>query len=260
MSNKTWDEPNPDHGSCKRLLIFIKQTRLCYIVLLVGAIIYSRNAYYEYKLETTNFSEKNELLSIKDMPTLAMCLFFKHVENDLIYGKDLSIIAEVSGTQTKKVILIEGQEVEFLYDLKIYLSKLMIRQKFKYGSLHSIYHEYPSHHCYKVNSTSGVDSRWESIDLGNFDMNFTFQYSKITEVEERSVVPTDNGKWKVVNEYLNKTLVPDMVKIWITSEENSFGLVSGKWYDGFVQSPISFPPTSPLGNKVLRLGFVVAKQ
>ena len=65
--NRLWDVTIDEPG---RLLNFMKHQRLWYILLLACAIIYSRSAYKEYRLGITNYSEKQEIISLKDIPTL----------------------------------------------------------------------------------------------------------------------------------------------------------------------------------------------
>ena len=87
--------------------------------------------------------------------------------------------------------------------------------------------------CYKISSAWDGD---RGIDFQKFSVNLEIKFMKVEIVEHTKVVFA-GGKWKKVTSYMNETVIPINVKVWITSEENSYGLTDLRWWDGEVVNP-----------------------
>ena len=66
-----------------------------YVVLLSGAVVFVHQTVEEFMKHSTTYSEKQELITLNDLPTISFCLDFG-VNHTLIYGEDFSIEATIA--------------------------------------------------------------------------------------------------------------------------------------------------------------------
>ena len=125
---------------------------LIYIGLLIGGLLFSLRSVQDYLAGNTSYSLSKEDISLKDLPTLSICLeFYDNEQGWLTYGADFNMTVKISESKNKTVQLVEDESVQTLYSLKFHLSELLPRAKeipksgmaFK-GSFHK--------QCYKVSA------------------------------------------------------------------------------------------------------------
>ena len=184
---------------------------LAYLALLAIALVFCWHEVRSYINGNTDYSVSHRPLTMMDLPTLAICLppavqIFPVVKN-YIYGQNLliyvSILDSTMDVYLESTLLEEDRSVQAQNkSLKIHLTK--IKQK-----------NMAPHQCYKIspiwtgNPKAGLE----------FDSNFQLQFNFL----DSSV-----NVWDTFKESSGR--------IYLTSEENSYGLTLGRWFDGKMDS------------------------
>ena len=97
-----------------------------YVLLLLPAIIFVNQTIQEFLRGAATYSEKQEPITLNDLPTIAICLDFGN--NSLTYGVNISIAATLIGDQNTTVTLLENKNISTLHGIYLHRSKLL-RQK-----------------------------------------------------------------------------------------------------------------------------------
>ena len=178
---------------------------ITYNGLLISAIIFSAKNIQDYMDERKDYSISQELLSPADIPALVLCWELSYINKTtyeletlepLKYSRDLLFKAKVSEQRT--TTLLQNMYTPVQLGLELRLKELKLGEKL------NIYQ------CYQI------ATRWQghgNIDMKDFNitlaLNFSSRYSNVF--------------------HANKDYI-----IHITSEQNSYGLTKGKWFDGKV--------------------------
>ena len=112
--------------------MFLRQLfeSLLYLVLLVGGLVFVQTSWQDYIAGKTDVSVSKEPLSLKDLPTLTMCLVFDKTEW-LIYGQNYTIDVSISETKNQTITLEENKWVKALFSLEFHFMELFPRQLVK---------------------------------------------------------------------------------------------------------------------------------
>ena len=186
--------------------------RLCRVLLrlglFAGSLVFVLKAFADYSEGNTQYSVTSESISFDDLPTLAICLEKSGIlKESYHYGRDFTIDITLFDqlVQRKTKTLKQNQYVHTLYGLKFYLSS--VKQTMRKEAEHR--KKYQWKQCYKV------IPRWDR----NYNINFE-NISIFFEITILKGVRVDNF----------------YVKGFLTSEENSNGIVGEKWFDGNVEA------------------------
>ena len=181
---------------------------LFYTCLLVLALQFCRQNINDYVGGRTQYSEFWEALTMVDLPILAVTLpphefIYPHdnQQTGYILGKNMQIHAKIFEKDETTVELMIDESVQTLFGIDI-------QTKFVQQTLHR---KLP---CFKFLP------RWnqsKEVNLEKFGVHLMFTFNTTFEVEQKIM---DSKK---LQESLNA---------YITSEENSYGVAWGKWFDG----------------------------
>ena len=159
-------------------------------------------------------------ITIKDLPTIVFCLVYPreaiYGHKEMVLGKDFSINIKVREKGEKAVTLVENRVIKASPGLEFYLSRFWL-SRYLQNNTHADYGlEYGPYinlnvQCYKV--TTGWDGN-KTLDFNLFRLEWTLNL--LTGV-------IDIGLLKV--------------NVSLASEKNSFGLATGKWYEGDIEKP-----------------------
>ena len=186
--------------------------RLCRVLLrlglFAGSLVFVLKAFADYSEGNTKYSVTSESISFNDLPTLAICLENSATLKDSYhYGRDFTINMTLFDqlVQRKTITLKQNQYVHTLYGLKLYLSS--VKQTMRKEAEHTEMNHWKQ--CYKV--------------IPRWDRNYNINFENISIFCEITI-------WKGgrVNNFY--------VKGFLTSEENSYGIVGEKWFDGNVEA------------------------
>ena len=182
-----------------------------FIKALIGTSSMALAAYFgwqtvvEFMQGKTHYLASTELATLRDLPTVVICLVMRDFKGGalrpLIYGKSLKITATVYEKENKTVILEENKSIETWLDLHLHLSELSQNWK-------------PDWLCFKISSNWKIPRA--KVDTQRFRIQLEFDFLNGTK---------------------NEQYRPFKGHIYLTSEENSFGAATGKWFDGKVQWP-----------------------
>ena len=124
----------------------------------------------EYHYGATSYTERQEPISLEDLPTIVSCLSFEDDQYDtfppnvslfpMAYEKDVVIYATIFERENKTVALLKDQHVQTLLGLDINLSELVLSRK-------------PKWQCYKI-TTRG--SKEVTADIQNLSLQMSFSF------------------------------------------------------------------------------------
>ena len=97
---------------------------LLYLVLLLPAVIFVNQTINQYSSGATTYSEKQEPITLSDLPTIALCFDFGNTS--LIYGVNVSITATLIERQNGTVILLENRNVSTVLGVEMHLSRFQL--------------------------------------------------------------------------------------------------------------------------------------
>ena len=183
-----------------------------YMCLVIGALLFVKQNVEEYLEGSTSFSISQEPISLLDLPTLVICYNTGNTQSlKGVYGKNLFLNAKLLGKVIENVTLKKDEIVQTSFGLRLKLTEL--RQSIVNPVLGRLCHGRveaydktigTDYQCYKITPlTNGNDT----FDFGTSSLEFMFHYS-------------------------NKSFTPGSFQVIATSEENSYGLAGGRWYDG----------------------------
>ena len=135
---------------------------ILYLGLLIGGLVFVSKDIKDYLSGTTNYSISKEPLTLKDLPTLTVCLSVRHQHEKIIYGPDFSIDIRITHIGESNATLQENKYVEVMSGLKIHLSELILSKKRKLAIQNDLVHNAQSKQCYKLSS------RWHSFTKIDF--------------------------------------------------------------------------------------------
>ena len=189
---------------------------LLHLSLLLGATLFLN--YTEiispFMIGDTSYTSSYEPLTLHDLPTITICWDCGY-QGSRTYNEDFSIdlkIISIHRQTVTTVTLTENQEVQALTGLKIGLSEL--HQLRKQGMPCYTKPEWKSRQCYKITWIN-----WKGYEQSKFK-NFKIQMA----------LKFDNSAQGTL--WTPKT--PDRVEVILSSEDNSYGMAGGKWFDGYV--------------------------
>ena len=214
---------------------------LLYLSLLGSAFIFCWQNITEYREGNTAYLDSDAHITLRDLPTLIICInrpqtHGKWMESKLTYGKTLSIEAivnnhkegEISNGLEQMVRLDENKWVSVLssnasdktWILKLHLSEMHL----KLGDTIKSNGKYFFRQCYKISP------KWS----GNNDTamkNFGLQFAIKCDLTQKL-----SSGWNSFNSYVEECDI-SKAQVYATSEENSYGFVEKKWFDGIVKNP-----------------------
>ena len=185
---------------------------LLYLVLLLPAVIFVNQTINQYSSGATTYSEKQEPITLSDLPTIALCFDFGNTS--LIYGVNVSITATLIERQNGTVILLENRNVSTVLGVEMHLSRFQLLKSIIANP--NVKAEYQ---CFKI-TPSLKDS--EEIDFKRFRMQLAISFPNVS-------AKCNGGK------------------IYPSTEKNSYGLTHGRWFDGSI-SQKSIPIASWVKN------------
>ena len=194
-----------------------------YYGLLIAGVYFVWGSILDYHRGDISYSETKEAITLNDLPTMSFCLGFSPKLRPLTYGKDLTIHYKVLQEDNQTLALSLDQSVVSDIGLEIHLTELILssemEQETKKGSMTMPMPQ--QRQCYSVTT------KWNNealIDPKEFAAQCLLSFN------ESVIVKKQRGPIKRINpyfEYLSQFLS-------VTSEENSFGLTTGQWFDGNV--------------------------
>ena len=195
-----------------RLLFYV----LFYIGLLVSSLSFLLDSFEVYLSEATDYSETYEPITLNDLPTVTLCLIDTHGWNfegmEFIHGKNIMIDAkffEKKGMAEKPRYFTSPHLETHASNFK--LSRKMVEEfKSSLGNQVRVNLTWLNWQCFKVTSKwkGGMD-----VDLQNYGVMLILKFNQSAKLPKR--LPLRVG-----------------MKIWLTSEANSYGLALGRWFDG----------------------------
>ena len=181
---------------------------LLYICLLVLALEFCKENVNDYMGGTTQYSETWEPLTVIDLPTVSVCLppydfIFppEYKQTGYVLGENVLIHTKVFEKEEETVQLETNKSVQTLYGIEI---QAKFVQQTSHGKLP----------CFKISFRC---NKCKEVNLRYFGVNLMFTFNTTFDVEQ---------KFKESKE-LHKSS-----KAYFTSEENSYGVAWGKWFDG----------------------------
>ena len=112
-----------------------------YLGLLLGGLVFVSKDIEDYLSGSTNYSVTSEPLSLKDLPTLTVCLgrrpIYLYDQNGnlltqydkIVYGQNFSIDIRISSQAGSNTTLQENKYVEVISGLQVHLSELFLSKK-----------------------------------------------------------------------------------------------------------------------------------
>ena len=186
-------------------------TTFLYIGLLLTGFAFASQSFLDYLNGETSYSKKMASITLSDLPTISICLRTNWKEN-WIYSRDYMILVQIVENEYKNISLVENLSIPTLFGLKIHLShvaKSLTREKRSYEMDFGYWPE----RCYKL--TFEWDGSIRDVDFQKFGVVFLFEFKRsLDELKE--------------------------ITFAITSEQNSYGLVKQKWFDGKTEYDITF--------------------
>ena len=176
---------------------------LLYLSLLTGALIFVWHTILEFLEGETSFSVRQELITLGDLPSLTICL---PIVKRLVYGQDFVIDVKVFENEENTIQLVENQSVKTLFDIDFHL------REFQPGN-----NSYTKCNEWAVpNQCYMITSKWigkHLVDFTKFGVQLLLKFSNETNPN-----------------YMANLLT----QVIVASEENSYGLALGRWFDGKV--------------------------
>ena len=184
-----------------------------HLVLLGFSLEYCWFTIVDYSAGKTSYSLEEEPLSLQDLPTITVCLQLLCEQPNIgyhlckpdskypqgVYGKHLVINAKV--LDGEMITLLANQSMQISPNLFLGLSE--IHQTWK-----------RDRQCFKISP------QWNGTNVTDL-LSFSIEYLFRTK---------NNGSL-----IYSSVLEPE---IYVTSEDNSYGLVTNRWYDGKVPEPL----------------------
>ena len=196
---------------------------LLHLTLLAISLVFVERSIKDYLSNVTSYSVSREHISLADLPTLTMCLQFDDTHEKFVYGKDFVIDFKLSERKENSVALTLNKSLETIFSVVLHLSELrqarLVEQEHETNSFSNMWQ------CYKLSPT------WngrEELDFANFSAKVGFTFSNASDI-------------------------PDSIDVWVTSEQNSYGIVQENWFDGKVEFPsVTLYPRGYI-NKVMKI-------
>ena len=181
---------------------------LLYICLLILALQFCKENIYAYMGGKTQFYETWEPLTLIDLPTVAICLppyeFIyppEYKSTGYHLGENIQIHTKVFEKDEDTVQLHTNESVQTLYGIEIQTK--FVQQTF--------FRKLP---CFKI---SFMCNKSKEVNLRNFGVNLMFYFNTTFDVEQK---------------FIESKKLHRSSSAYFTSEENSYGIAWGKWFDG----------------------------
>ena len=197
---------------------------LFYLGLLIGAalFVYSNigSDFKDYISGRTSYALSRKSISLEDVPTWTVCFTLRthqgewfHSDNQppkkMRYQEDFTIEVKLLWNRENgtNAVLLENQHVKIPSHLELSLTFLQTTDK--------------SIQCYKISSRLLTDS----LNIEKFGLQMTFIFNKENEYEYLN---------KLSTELKSGAEIPTGMDVMVTSEDNSYGILTGRWFDGIV--------------------------
>ena len=178
---------------------------LLYLGLLGCALAFCWKNVMDFLAGHTYYVSTNHKLSLRDLPSITVCLTYSSPDFGLrgqsvkIYSRIQEVDKKYGESQIQKkesVLLEENKIVKTMFNLDLHLMKMFRESK-------------PDEYCLRIKSNWNGD---KEINIGSvlFDLAFEF--------ENFSVDPSLVG-----------------FDVWISSEDNSYGMGKERWFDGAIE-------------------------
>ena len=179
---------------------------LSYVCLLMCSLGFVWNSFEDYVSGFTSYTTAEEPITESDLPTLTICVKFPKNLERYSYGVNLNITARIIENKESNVTLIMDQKIKASPTLQIHLSEMILGwgQQNGHGLLGSgLGYQWQ---CYKIsNKGTGIE-----LAIHRLKMQLLFQTP------------------------LGLPMFHSM-HVFVTSEDNSYGLTGYQWYDGYVE-------------------------
>ena len=199
---------------------------LFYLGLLIGAalFVYTNvgSDFQDYFSGRTSYGKTRKSISLEDIPTWTVCFKLRTHQGELlesdnqcpesmIYQEDFTINVKPLGDGENETneVLMENQRVKILPHIEMSLTFLQTSES--------------GVQCYKISSHVITKGR----NLKNFGLEMTFNFNK-----KESLTNYISDKFSTTLK--SGAEVPIGVDVMLTSEENSYGVLKGRWFDGIV--------------------------
>ena len=206
---------------------------LLYLGLLACALAFCWQNVLDYLEGNTYYVSTEKKLSLGDLPTVTFCQPRFGISNDPFTLSDplnVSIYSRIRKRKTdnvvplKTVLLKENERVQTSFDLQFTLKTLSV-MKYDY--------QINAHlRCFKVSSEwNGKDA--VSVDSLSIEFLLEYERSPCPRCYDYPINFLDMPWTSSSGEKIN-TIEALEFTVWVTSEENSYGLDLDKWFDGKV--------------------------
>ena len=171
-----------------------------------GIILFARNSFSEYMEGHTAFYISTRPFTVDDMPTVTICV---KADETIDYKKKLVVEARIPFTKSVARLQYGSNQID---GQVIYMKKLNIFPSETLSTLHPC--------CVSIRTKFTEEFYKKAVGLHRLRNNF-FLYSvfKIHLSNPTEKNPNQNG-------------VLSKGEIYLTSEENSLGVIVDRWYDG----------------------------
>ena len=207
--------------------------RVLYFALLAGGLIFCWNNIVEHFKGNTSCQVQQKHITFNDLPTLVVCIE-KRQPNDSAwikgrykYRNDLWIEARArQGDVTiNRVPLEENQWIDILIGLKFRISEI----KLSFGGIHKELEGGSKNFINYYRQCYKISNKWNGTGDHNV-YKTAFQFA--IKCKRDKLIKNDvNGEGK-----RNCAGHTGIAYVYVTSEENSYGVVERKWFDGMVQN------------------------
>ena len=166
---------------------------LFYFVFGIFALMFLEQTIQEFLQKRTSYSVKYEPTTLQDLPTVLVCVGYRTNGSDnLIYSKDISIDVRIFGKQSEE-------------NWTLSLDGIVKTSQGLQIELRDFWQtRFLSQHCYKISSKWNQNT---DVDIKNFRM-------------------------QLMTKYLNQSIFVGHNNIFISSEENIYGVSWYQFYDG----------------------------
>ena len=178
---------------------------LFYLCLSFGAFVFVLKNLYDFMEGKTYYHSAKEQITLIDIPSLTLCWPLNNYLPVFYYEKDFSIEVKFLDSNDKPVTLKENKSIRTSFDIDLHLSKVWPKSSLSFKCLNDL----ADLQCFKI--TPKLNGNSGNHGITKLGMQIAFKPSIQTKF-------TDNA----------------YVRILATSEENSYGLAGGRWYDGNV--------------------------
>ena len=175
---------------------------ILYLGLFLSGLFCVQESFSEYRQGRSSYYVIKEPLKQNELPTLTSCLVSHYGRKKLLYGSDFFINITFHQSEYETSILLDNSSFTTMSGYNIHFKELMqSRQKELYHQRH-------------------LAEFWQCF-------NITIASKVLTVLKEFGV--------RLDYIFADTEIMPSSVKVWVTSEENAYGLTNENWHDGSIE-------------------------